>query len=191
MRTAFLMLLFLVAASTPALASDAKIKTDDFDGATRVWVDPHGLECGMTMICPSLGAQWKSTKPDMAVLNVQLINTYAAITGVKLNVDGSFIDLLPTDDPTRFTNNGGAAGVATVRYSSKDYLVPLELVEKLLAAKDVKMRVLTADGFVDGNLIGGKKSSKAAGALSRFWNRVPYRPAPSAPAGAQPETQDR
>lgn len=184
MRVALLTLLLLATTVVPALASNAKIKTDDFDGATRVWVDPHGLNCGMTMICASLGARWTSKEPDAAVLAVEVINTYSAVTGVKLNIDGSFLDLQPLNEPTRFSHNGGAPGVAPVRYSTKDYLIPLEMVGVLLAAKDVKVRVSTADGFIDGTLIDGKKDSKAAGALGRFWKLVPYRPAASAPVPA-------
>lgn len=181
---AVLATLLLLAAAAPSLASDAKMKTDDFDGATRVWVDPHGLNCGMTMICASLGARWTDKEPDAAVLAVEVINTYSAVTGVTLNIDGSFLDLKPLDETTRYSHNGGAPGVAPVRYSSKDYLIPLELVGVILAAKGVKVRVSTADGFIDGTLIDGRKDSKAAGALGRFWRLVPYRPAPTAPAPA-------
>jgi hypothetical protein len=184
MHIANLLLLLFTTVAFPAFASDAKIKTDEFDGATRVWIDPHGLNCGMNMICPLLGARWTSKAPGAAVLAVEVVNTYSAITGVRLNIDGSFLDLQPIDEPTRFKNNGGAPGVAPVRYSTKDYLIPLELVEAILAAKDVKVRVSTADGFVDGALIGGKKNSKAAGALGRFWKLVPQRPAASAPTPA-------
>lgn len=168
----FLMLL----AGSSAYAADAKIATDDFDGATRVWVDPHGLDCGMQMVCPTVGARWTSSQPGDAVLEVQVVNAYAAIEGAKLNIDGEFIDLAPLDAAamTRFKSNVEIAGGAPVmRRSTRDYLVPLALVQKIIAAGDVKLRVLTADGAVDGRLSGGKKPSKALGALQRFVAKVP------------------
>src|SRR5690606_31363564 len=101
------LLFAILLAAGSAQAADAKLAKDDFDGATRVWVDPHGLDCGMTMVCPLLGARWTSKLPDEAVLEVQVINAYAAIRTVKLNIDGEFIDLQATDpaDATRFSNN--------------------------------------------------------------------------------------
>ena len=170
-------LLFLILlASGSAYAADAKIATDDFDGATRVWVDPHGLDCGMTMVCPMVGARWSSNQPGDAVLEIEVLNAYAAIEGAKLNIDGEFIDLAPLDAAslTKFRSNvATAAGAPVSRRSSRDYLVPLSLVQKIVAAGDVKLRVLTAEGVVDGALSGGKRPSKAQGALQRFIAKVP------------------
>ena len=171
-----LLLVLGLLASGAAYGADAKVAKDNFDGATRVWVDPHGLDCGMAMVCPMLGARWTSNEPADAVLEVEVLNAYAAIEGAKLNVDGEFIDLVPLDAEamTKFKSNVGIAGGAPVtRRSTRDYLVPLSLVQKLVAAGDVKLRVLTADGAVDGTLSGGKKPSKAQGALQRFIAKVP------------------
>lgn len=170
-----LALMALLTIAGAASASDAKVATDSFDGATRVSIDPHGLDCGMQMVCPLVGARWTSNRKDEAVLQVEVINAYAAIRGVQLNVDGEILELAPLDQSgTRFDSNVATAGRAPVtRYSSRDYLVPLALVPKLLAAQSVKLRVVTADGTVDGTLSGGKKPSKAFGALQRFMAKVP------------------
>lgn len=169
-----LLAMLLVAGS--AYAADAKIATDDFDGATRVWIDPHGLDCGMSMVCPMLGARWTSRQPNEAVLQVEVINAYAAIQGAKLNIDGELIELQPLDSgaATKFSSNVDiAAGAPVARRSARDYLVPLALLNRLQAAQSVKVRVATADGVVDGTFSGGKKPTKAAGALQRFMAKVP------------------
>lgn len=166
----------LLMAAGSAYAADAKIATDDFDGATRVWVDPHGLDCGMTMVCPMLGARWTSRLPNEAVLQVEVINAYAAIQGAKLNIDGEIIDLQPLDAAaaTKFSSNVQiAAGAPVSRRSSREYLVSLDLVKRIQSAQSVKVRVVTAEGVVDGTLSGGKKPSKAQGALQRFIGKVP------------------
>lgn len=170
------LLLAALLASGSAYAADAKIETDAFDGATRVTVEPHGLACGSNMVCPMLGARWTSNRAGEAVLQVEVVNAYAGIRGVTLNVDGEMVELTPLEDgaATRYSSNAAiAAGAPVSRRSSRDYLVPLALVQKLLAASSVKARVQTVDGFVDGELSGGKKPSKAYGALQRFVAKVP------------------
>ncbi len=167
-------------------AASAKKQVDDFDGATRVWIDPHGLNCGMTMVCPSLGARWSSNEPDAAVLSIELLNTYAPITGAQLNIGGQFVDLVPLTHETRYSHSGGAPGVAPTRRSNQDYLVPLEMVGLIANGASVKLRLSTADGFVDGVVIDGGKASKAHGAMQRFMAQVPYQPKASAPVAAEP-----
>lgn len=167
--------------SASAFAADAKMQVDEFDGATRVWVDPHGMDCGWAMVCASLGARWSSAEQDAAVLRVELVNTYSSITGITLNIDGQLVELQPLGDMTKFRNTGYVAGASTVRLSSKDYLVPLDLVRRLIEAKSVKARVSTDDGFVDAVMSGGKKPTKARGALERFWAKVPPRQVEATP----------
>lgn len=169
------MLFVALLAAGSAHAADAKIETDAFDGATRVWVDPHGLDCGAQMVCPLLGARWTSGRKDEAVLQVEVVNVYAGIRGAALNVGGEIIELVPLDEgaATRFTSNvQTAAGAPVSRRSSRDYLVPLALVRKIADAPSVKVRVYTAEGTVDGTLAGGKKPAKAYGALQRFVAKV-------------------
>lgn len=174
----------LLAMPGVALAAKAKTAVDEFDGAQRVWIDPHGLECGSSMVCPLFGARWTSKRQDEAVLEVEVINAYASIQGVKLNMDGEFLDLAPLNasTPTKLSNNGFVAGAQTTRSSSRDYLISLELVQQILAAKSVKVRITTADGFIDATLSGGKKPTLGFGALQRFWDAVPYRPVPAVQA---------
>lgn len=160
-------------ATGSAHASDATVTKDRFDGATRVSINPHGLNCGMTMLCAAVGAQWSSKDPDAAVLEFEVLNSYSAIDGAKLNIDGKIVDLQAVDNPTRYERVDTARGVTPMRLSKKGFLVPMSLVRDILAAQSCQVRVSTADGTIDGTLIDGKKNSKALGALQRFVAKVP------------------
>ena len=157
-------------------AANARTVVDDFDGSTRVSVDPHGLSCGMSMVCPLLGARWTSTRADDAVLQVEVINEYVAIEGVSVNIDGQIVELEPLtgDALSRYSSNVETAGRAPLaRRSSRDFLAPLELVQRMHAAGNVRVRVHTRDGSVDGVLSGERRPSKAHAALGRFLSQVP------------------
>ena len=179
------MLLFaLLLASGMAHGLEPKIAKDDFDGATRVWITPHGLDCGGAMSCFALGARWTSNEKDAAVLELQTLNVgYVGVEGIKLNIDGQMVELKPFGETKYNSPDSGLSPQLRemLRTSTRDFLMPLELVQVVLDAKSVKVRVMTRDGFIDGTLSGGKKPSKAAGALSRFIAKVPYQPAKTSP----------
>lgn len=172
------LLLALLLVSGMAHALEPKIAKDDFDGATRVWIAPHGLDCGGTMSCFSIGARWTSNEKDAAVLELQTLNVgYVGVEGVKLNIDGQVLDLKPLGE-TKYNKPDTSLPPRLwemLRTSTRDFLIPLELVQVMLDAKSVKVRVITRDGFIDGTLRGGK-SRKAEGALSRFIAKVPHQP---------------
>lgn len=173
MRIAVLALLLLL--SDTAAAARAHMATDDFDGATRVWIDPHGLDCGWQMVCASVGARWTSKAPEAAVVTAELLNEYASVTALHLNIDGTIVELQPTSTPTRFEGRGGARGAPAMRTSGRDFVVPMQMLQDILAANSVKVRVNTSDGFVDGTMADGRRKSKAAAALARFWAKLPDR----------------
>jgi len=162
-------------ASGPAIAAKAKTAVDEFDGAQRVWIDPHGLDCGMRMVCASFGARWTSSYPDEAVLVVEVVNEYVAIESVALNIDGAVhvLEPLEASRPTSFRNLGVRARAPVARFSTKDFSIPLDLAQAMLAAQSVKVRVTTAGGLVDATFAGGRKATKARGALERFLALVP------------------
>lgn len=170
------LLLALLLVSGMSHALEPKIAKDDFDGATRVWITPHGLDCGWAMSCAAFGARWTSNDKDAAVLELQTLNVgYVGVEGVKLNIDGRVLDLRPLGETKYNKPDAGTPPQLweALRTSSRDFLIPLDLVQVMLDAESVKVRVLTRDGFLDAALIGGKKPSKAYGALQRFIAKVP------------------
>lgn len=173
MRLAVFALMLLL--SDTAAAAKANMATDDFDGATRVWIDPHGLDCGWQMVCASVGVRWTNKAPEAAVVTIELLNDYASVTALHINIDGTIVELQPLATPTRFEGRGGARGVPAMRVSSREFMVQMQMLRDVLAANNVKVRISTSDGFIDGTLADGRRKSKAAAALARFWARLPDR----------------
>jgi hypothetical protein len=163
MRRLFVVfLVFVVSGCATTSGIDPVIGYSGFDNAKTVSINPHGNACS-SMVCTGLGAQWNSSNPDAAILIVQVFNEYAAISRAELNIDGKKVSLSSAQTITDFSSSGSA-----MRESSKGFGIPLSVVEKILSAKRVWLRVHTPTGYIEDPVIDGEKDSKAYHALSRF-----------------------
>ena len=160
-------------------AYGARVTTsvDSFDGATRIEADAYGTECSWTAPCPMIGARWvSSAESGYAVLVVKFSGDYIQIRSIKLNIDGAIVDLPAGNSQTIFTIIGGSpvipgiiAGVPGTRTSVRDFLIPLSMIDQILAAQSVKIRVDTETGIVDSIFSGGKrKVNRAYETLQEF-----------------------
>lgn len=166
-RIMFVVVLALViSACATTSGTDPVVGYSGFDDAKTVSIRPHGNACS-AMVCTGLGAQWNSAEPDSAVLIVHVFNEYAAISGAELNIDGAKVDLSVAQMVTDFSSPGSG-----MRESSKGFVVPLSVVDRVLAAKRVWLRVHTPTGYIEDAVIDGPKDSKAYHALSRFMRAV-------------------
>ncbi len=166
-RTAFLLAAAAAAAGCATTSGNAPRETrSGFDGARVVSIAGHGLAC-RSVLCPGLGAEWNSKRPDMAVLSVHLFNAYAPITGAALSVGSAAPVRL--HDPMMPTGLSYSAGT---RQSVQSFAVPLSLVRDLAAADRAWLRVMTTDGAVEAAVVDGGADSKALHALRRFLAQV-------------------
>jgi hypothetical protein len=131
-----------------------------FDNARTVNLPPHGNAC-TGWVCTGFGAQWSDAHPDEALLIVTVFNDTTAVMGALLNIDGEKIRLDQSQAFTSFDSE-------VIKTSSKAYLVPLELVRRIVDAKRVWLRVETPDGTIEDAVIDGTTDSKAYHALKRF-----------------------
>lgn len=183
-----------------AYAAKVSITTDQFDGATRIEADPYGTECGWSDLCPMIGARWVSGgNSENAVLIVKLLGNYISITDIKLNIDGQVVELTAFDPHTKFSTIGGTEtvpgimrGIPGIRTSVRDFLIPLHVIDRMLSAQSVKVRMGTDKGLVDSIFSGGKrKVNRGRESLKEFAAAVSVRrtdqpqampTSPSAPA---------
>lgn len=133
-----------------------------FDNAKTVSISPNGNACKQ-MICTGVGAQWSSDNPDNVIFIVQIFNDYAAITGVKLNIDGREIALASANNITDFETVN-----STLKESSKGFVAPLSVVHQILNAKKVWLRVYTPTGYIEDPIVDKGIDSKAFHGLQRF-----------------------
>lgn len=156
----------LLAACSTTSGTNPVVGHGGFDNARTVTISPHGNACS-SMICTGLGAQWNSKNPNSAILIVQVFNEYAAISGAELNIDGRKITLSSAQTVTDFSSPGAA-----MRESSKGFSTSFSVIEEILSAKRVWLRVQTPTGYIEDAVIDEKKDSKAYHALSRFVTAV-------------------
>lgn len=162
---AFMLIAILTGCSTTAGGS-ASVSQSGFDGARVVTINGHGNAC-KSMRCTGLGAQWTSKNPTESVLVVYLFNDIKGITGASLNIDGQTYDLSTMQPFTNFNEFGAAT-----QESRKGFLVPTDLVRKIVGSQRTWLRVQTTGGYVEDAVIDGQTDSKAYHALKRFVNAV-------------------
>ncbi|MCP3129259.1 hypothetical protein [Shewanella sp. KJ2020] len=167
MRMLFVIALaFVISGCATTSGTNPIIGYSGFDNAKTVSIDPHGNACS-SMVCTGLGAQWNSSNPDSAILIVQVFNEYAAISQAELIIDGNKVTLSSAQTVTDFSYPGSA-----IRESSKGFGIPFSVIEQILSAKRVWLRVHTPTGYIEDPVIDGEKDSKAYHALSRFVTAV-------------------
>lgn len=157
----------------------AHIQTSTFDGSRTVYIEAHGTNCGMSMVCSMLGAQWNSAAPAQAQLVVETMGSYASINRAALNIDGQIIRLEPTATATQYRQSisqapgtYSSAIAALGRTSTQTFRAPLDLVRRMLAAKDVRLRVVTSETTIESTVFSPAADSKAHHALQRFVAQV-------------------
>ncbi|RIJ15944.1 hypothetical protein D1227_06475 [Henriciella mobilis] len=140
----------------------AKTTYSGFDDSAVVHINPHGNACTQ-FICTGFGGQWQEAKPDMFLLRAAVFNETTAILGASFNIDGEVVELEPAGGFTDFERV-----LDTVEGSEKDFVAPISLIDRILTADRVWMRVTTSDGNLEDAVIDGGKDSKAYHALRRF-----------------------
>lgn len=137
-----------------------------FSGGRVVTISGHGNACS-SFFCTGLGAQWDSSTPDRAILQVHIFNDWKGITGAALSIDGRIVELQKLPGLSQFSKPGEA-----VKQTTQSFGVPLSLVREVVAAKKVWIRVHTTAGYMEDAVIDGEKDSKAYHALVRFLAQV-------------------
>ena len=167
MRILFaLSLLVVISGCATTSGTNPVVGYSGFDNAKTVSINPHGNACA-SMVCTGLGAQWSSSRPESAILIVQVFNEYATISRAELNIDGKKVTLSSVQAVTDFSSPS-----SVMRESSKGFGVQMSVIEDILSAKSVWLRVYTPTGYVEDPIIDGEKDSKAFHALSRFMASV-------------------
>ena len=134
-----------------------KQETSTFDNATIVSASPTFLYAkGSWGNSVKLGARWSSASPDAVALilaydsNVSGYGSaYLGLTGIDINVDGD-ISSHKAGGATDLDSSGYNTVSKTIYTSSKNAVViPYALLERMVAAKDCRLRIHTSKGYED------------------------------------------
>ena len=134
-----------------------KQETSTFDNATIVSVSPTFLYAkGSWGNGVKLGARWSSKSPDSVALILEYNsstsgygNAYLGLTGIDINVDGE-ISSHAAAGTTDLDSSGYNTVSKTIYTSSKNAVViPYSLLQRMVAAKDCRLRIHTSKGYED------------------------------------------
>lgn len=157
-----------------------------FDGATIVKMSPaflyregSGLGDGVNT---KLGARWTSKAPDHVALILSYGSsvssggaTYVNFSGMDVNIDGA-ISEYKTGGLTSHDSSGYNPVSRTIYTESQNTVViPLSTLQKMMTAKDVRLRIHTSRGYEDAQFSIERSSggqSTAIFHLREFMSRV-------------------
>jgi hypothetical protein len=129
-----------------------------FDGATIVEVSPNWLydPNGSLGNSVKLGARWSSNAPEYVALVLSYSSNtsgygaaYIGLSGIDINIDGD-IKSFSSNKPTNLDSSGYNSVSRTIYTESKNTVViPYSTLERMVAAKDCRLRIHTSKGYED------------------------------------------
>lgn len=148
-----LLLTSIFLSALTVLPAQAKLKPqttiDDFDGSKRVLMDLGKLYCKrVTQDCPSIGMLWSSTAPNDLLIIAELRDyageKYFSIQSMQFNIDGEITTIKPINAFT--TREKDSIGSRSIQ----GFNTNIDFLSILNSAHDVKVRVVTDKGNIDG-----------------------------------------
>jgi hypothetical protein len=134
--------------------------TSTFDNATVIEVSPNSLyDPGSAWGTPlQLGARWSSAAPDSVALVLAYNSSvssgapaYLGLSDLGINIDGT-ISSYSAGQPTDLSSSGYNTVSHTIYTSSKNAVViPYSVLQRMVAAKDCRLRIHTSKGYQDIN----------------------------------------
>ena len=134
--------------------------TSTFDNATVIEVSPNSLyDPGSAWGTPlQLGARWSSAAPDSVALILAYNSNvssgapaYLGLGDLGINIDGT-ISSYSAGQPTDLSSSGYNTVSHTIYTSSKNAVViPYSVLQRMVAAKDCRLRIHTSKGYQDIN----------------------------------------
>ena len=132
-------------------------KTATFDGSTILTLSPTFLtdnEGDIALNQYKLGARWTSSAPDYVALVMNYDsqvggNAYTTFDGLSIRIHDETLRF-DTDDPTHLSSSSYNSVTNTIYTESEStVLVPRSLIEEMVKAEDVRIRIHSSDGYED------------------------------------------
>lgn len=159
-----------VASVTPTKPAPKVIKPDfkfnSFDGSRTVSVEPERMDSYHSFVCPPLGdgkapefrwmnigAKWNSASnlKDFVTLVVRVYSSenYYTLKDAKLNIDGVMLDTVPSRTVTDISRMPLEDSTDLWYTSTKEFLVPRDVLARIVASGCTQIRILTLSGNLD------------------------------------------
>jgi hypothetical protein len=176
----FLFALTGCAALTPGNINESQ---STFDGSTQLVIEPPALVrssadtwSGTNM---EMSLFWNSKmKPEKIILEVyvQGIESFAQGKSLHFNIDGEIVSFTSIDQLTDFQTESGFFGPVgeyhpATTHSSKRYLISTKFLERILNAKDVRIKLDLSKTYIEG-FFSSEDAGTAKPAFSKFYARM-------------------
>src|SRR5690606_9701453 len=129
----------LLLSACTAMPNNISASESSFDGSTQYRMEP-GIVYGDNF---SMGVNWNTKMGDRLIFNVERRNVIMNIDSrdaLLFNIDGEVVALSSPDLHTEFDSHVGSDGIAH-RKSSKRFYGSISLLDRLLSADSVKVKV--------------------------------------------------
>lgn len=141
--------------------------TSSFDGSTEISLEPGFVYENKNLMSQGtfmLGLHWSSSEKDFVFIKAEKpgrIVSLAKEDGLQFNIDGEIIKL---SSPQALTNTDVSRYYSQFfTQSARGYLAKVELLRRIVNAKDVKVKLVTAEGYYEGDLLTDKPGSAITG----------------------------
>ena len=145
------------------------VERSGFDGAQIVKISLHSNDCNplFAQRCSSFAAQWNSSKPDQALLIIQVTGEILSISSVEFNIDKK-ITKLNNSNVTDF-NVDYNVGISS---SKAAFVVPLSFIEQISSADFAWVRINSNTSYFENRIAEGKEQGWAYHAFKRFLAKI-------------------
>jgi len=140
--------------------------TSSFDGSTEYRLNPGFIYRNASTFSSGdvqLGLLWRTGMGDEvmveAVVAQQIVNI--ASDGLLFNIDGDIIELHSDQALTDFETSRHSG--MTFKSSSRWFTTDLQTIERMLGAESAKVKLVTGDGFLEGDFKADKPSAAIRG----------------------------
>jgi len=153
-------------ASLPGAPGYITEERSEFDGARELYMEPAWTEGDV-----KLSLRWRSTMDDgTAVMVATVKGAYNIIDGqsLKFNVDGRVISLHAIDSVTEIRTTTAGSYAGPTNWSSREYFVTREIIDRLVDGNHVVARVDMMHGYAEG-IFSGDLLTMARPAFRAFY----------------------
>ncbi|MDA0780648.1 MAG: hypothetical protein PQ612_05900 [Rickettsiales bacterium] len=150
------------------LPGQVKVHESSFDGSKEIKLEPVFVEKGWFKI----GGFWNSKNPDQVNLVGEITQSIVHIEsdgGLQFNIDDKITKLSSPDISTNFESD--LINGASYKQSKKHFVTDIQLLKSLVDAHDVKVKLITADGYREGE-INSNSAMRLKPALVKFLNTI-------------------
>lgn len=167
MRSLIIITFTLLTGCMASMPNTIDSATSSFDGSRQITMQPgfvYTSDDFSSWGYFKLGLTWLSKHEDKIIITAEIPNAITSINsdkGLRFNIDGQITTISSAQIFTDFDVDRIQS--TTYKSSTKLFIVEKSLLDKILSASDVKVRLHTNEGYLDGDLLADKPSAAIRG----------------------------